>query len=108
VDRNTIATLVLPLVNSLDDGASSQNCPEANEVDAGCANDLIQRICVRAQALSPRECGRALARVGGAKSACSASLVTASCRVVTVMGSMMLFPGTRPDSSVWWRDQTPL
>ena len=34
--------------------------------------------------------------------------VTASCRVVTVMGSMTRAPATRGDSAVLWRDQTPL
>jgi hypothetical protein len=38
IDGNTIATLVLSLVNSVDDGALSRNCQEANEVDADCAD----------------------------------------------------------------------
>jgi hypothetical protein len=48
------------------------------------------------------------ALVGRVMFACSASFVTASCSVVTVMGSMTPPPGMRWDSSVLWRDQTPL
>jgi hypothetical protein len=82
--------------------------PCASPMACGGTNGLVQRSGVRAQALLLREHGRLLARLSVVMSACSASLVTASCRVVTVMGSMTRVPPMRRDSSVWWRDQTPL
>ncbi len=83
---------------------SSSSTPSTMHLVTNCPKPVRRPICCHRRRLvtGMGEDGRLI------MFACSASFATASCRLVTAMGSMTRAPAMQRDSSVLWRVHTPL